>query len=82
MSIGLGKVEKLILKALKRYGETTIDDLTVLKVHGLDLYDRLENDETGDAPISWTVHLWNTPAWLLSFVRYCFTCGKRDYASG
>jgi len=56
MSQGLGKVEKLILKALKKYGDMSIDDLTVLKVHGLDFFYRIE--DVG----SFEIGLWDTPA--------------------
>jgi hypothetical protein len=61
MSQGLGKVEKMILKALKRYGDCDIGELCVLRVHGLDFYAKLCADESDI--FEWEVPTSKTSIW-------------------
>lgn len=59
MSIGLGKVEKLILKALKRWGDMTIDDLCQIRIFGMDFFTEKRLEEIG----TYTVANWSSATW-------------------
>lgn len=59
MSIGLGKVEKTILRALKRNGYMSIQDLSLVRIHGLNFFDTDIQDEVG----SFSVPLFSSAIW-------------------
>ncbi len=78
MSIGLGRIEKTILKALKRYGDCDIGDLCVLRIRGLDFYDKLW---AGESDVNeWVVPTSKTSIWQ-STTRAVRTLARKGLVS-